>query len=78
MPSKVLDEMTYPFPSSRRCTVKVREKKGQFTHHFLVDVIIHPCCDQSQSIILKGTHGRRYYIAYDNQHIGIMTIWTEM
>ena len=42
MPSKVLDEITYPFPNFNGATVEVWESISNFTPHFIMDVIIYP------------------------------------
>ena len=43
MPSKLWDEITYPFPNFNGCTVDVFEWSSNFSSHFIMDVIIHPC-----------------------------------
>ena len=45
MPSKVWDEITYPFPNFTSCTVEVWEWMSNFMPHFKVDVITYPCWD---------------------------------
>ena len=45
MPSKVWDEITYPFQNYNGATVKVWEWKCHFIPHFIMDVIIYPCQD---------------------------------
>ena len=39
MPSKVWDEITYPFLNFNGCTVEVKEWIGNFILHFVMDVI---------------------------------------
>ena len=43
MPSKVWDEITYPFPNFNVATVEVWEWINNFIPHFIMDVITHPC-----------------------------------
>ena len=45
MPSKVCDEITYPFPNFIRCTVDVSEWIGNFIPHVIIDAITNPCSD---------------------------------
>ena len=39
------DEITYPFPNFNGCTVEVWEWISNYIPHFMMDVIIYPCCD---------------------------------
>ena len=39
MPSKVWDEITYPFPNFNGCTVEVWKWISNFIPHFMMDVI---------------------------------------
>ena len=43
MPSKVWDEITYPFLNFNGCTVEVKEWIGNFILHFVMDVITYLC-----------------------------------
>ena len=43
MPSKVWNEITYPFPNFSGCTMEVWEWISNFISHFIVDVITFPC-----------------------------------
>ena len=43
MPSKVLDEMIYPFPNFNGTTVEVYEWISNFIRHFMMDVTTYPC-----------------------------------
>ena len=43
MPSKVCDEITYPFPDWSGCTVEVWGRISSFVQHFTMDVITDPC-----------------------------------
>ena len=45
IPSKVCDEITYPFPNLNGCIVEIWERKSNFTPHFIVHVITYPCWD---------------------------------
>ena len=45
MPSKVCDEVTYPFPNLSDTTVEVWELISNFTKLFIMEVINYPCCD---------------------------------
>ena len=50
MPSKVLDEIIYPFPNSQTSmavAIKVWEWINNFISHIITDVIIYPCWDLS-------------------------------
>ena len=42
MPSKVWDEISYPFPNFNSCTVEVWEWISNFIPHFTMDVITYP------------------------------------
>ena len=44
MPGKVWDEITYPFPNFKSCTVEVWEWIGNFIPHFIKNVITYPYC----------------------------------
>ena len=48
MPSKVWDEITYPFPNFNGCTVEVREWMSNFISQFMIDVIIYPCWNEKE------------------------------
>ena len=41
MPSKVWDEITYPFPNFNGCTVEVWEWVSNFMSHFIMDAITY-------------------------------------
>ena len=43
MPSRVVDQVTYPFPNFNGVTVEVWEWISNFIPHLMMDVIIHPC-----------------------------------
>ena len=57
MPSKALDEITYPFLEFNGCTVEVQEWKGNITKHFIMGVIIYPRWDSSWTMLVKGAPG---------------------
>ena len=42
-----VDEITYPFPNFKGCTVEVWEWMSNFIPHFTGHVIIYPCWDLS-------------------------------
>ena len=46
-PSKVWDEITYPYPNSNGWTTEVLKWISNFISHFIMDVITYPCWDQS-------------------------------
>ena len=50
MPSKVWDEITYPFSNFNGCTVEVWEWISHFIPHFTWHVIIHPCQNRDPGI----------------------------
>ena len=54
MPSKVWDEITYPFPNFNGCTAEVWERISNFSPHFIMRVITYPYWDQSYSMLVKG------------------------
>ena len=43
MPSKVWDEITYPFPNFNGCPIEVCQWISNFIPHFMMDVITNPC-----------------------------------
>ena len=45
MPSKMWDEITYPFPNFNGATVEVCGWLSNVIPHFIADVIIYPCWD---------------------------------
>ena len=45
MPSKVWDEISYPFSNFNGSTVEVWEWICNFTPHYIMDVITNPCWD---------------------------------
>ena len=47
IPSKVWDEITYPFPNFNGCSVEVWEWIIHFIPHFIMDVITYSCRDYS-------------------------------
>ena len=54
MPSKVWDEITYPFPNFNGCTIKVGEWISNFISNFIMDVVTYLSWDYSQFILVKG------------------------
>ena len=53
MPSKVWDEITYPFPNFNGATVEVWEWISNFIPHFMMNVITYPCYDFSRLIYVN-------------------------
>ena len=51
MPSKVCDEITYPFPNFNSCTVEVLEWMSNFIPHFMMDTFTYPWWDQRKSML---------------------------
>ena len=49
----VWDQITYPFPNFNCAAVEVCEWISYFIPHFIMDVIIYPCCDQSLTMLCK-------------------------
>ena len=45
MPSKVQDEITYPFPNFNGCTIEVLEWISNFIQQYTGHVTIYPCWD---------------------------------
>ena len=45
MPSKVWDEIIYPFPNFNSFAVEVWELLNKFILHFIMDVITYACWD---------------------------------
>ena len=55
MPTKVWDEITYPFPNfAHVATVEVWEWISNSTPHFIIDIITYPSWDLSQPMLVKG------------------------
>ena len=50
------DEITHPFPNFNGATVEVWEWISNFIPHFTGHVIIHPCQDLIQSMLVKWVH----------------------
>ena len=46
MPCKVWNEIIYPFPNCKGCTVEVWERVSNFIPHFIMNVITHPCWNE--------------------------------
>ena len=44
MPSKVWDEITYPFPNVNASSAEVLEWVSNSIPHIIVDLIVYPCC----------------------------------
>ena len=60
MPSKVWDDITYPFPNFNGSTVEVLEWISNFTPHIMMDVITYPRWDQSWKMWIKGATGQAF------------------
>ena len=54
MPSKVWDEIIYPFPNFNGATIEVWKWVSNFIPHFIMGVITYPCYDLSQTMLVKG------------------------
>ena len=57
MPSKVWDDIIFPFPYFNGCIIKVCGWIRNFSQYFMMDVVIYPCCDQNLTMWIKGTTG---------------------
>ena len=53
IPSKVWDEMTYPFPNFNGATVEVWKEISNFIIHFTMNVITYPCWGWNWSMLVK-------------------------
>ena len=53
MPSKVWDEIIYPFPNFNGAAVEVWEWISNFIPYLIIDVITYPYWDQSKSMLVK-------------------------
>ena len=53
MPSKVWDEITYPFPNFNSCTVEVWELISNVISNYIMNVIIYSCWNWSWSMSIK-------------------------
>ena len=56
MPSKVWDEITYPFPNFNSCVTELGNEISNFIPHFIMDVINYPSWDLSKSLLVKWLH----------------------
>ena len=54
-PSKVWDEINYPFPSFNDAIVEVWEWINNFILHFIMDIINYPCWNKSKCMLVKGS-----------------------
>ena len=75
---EVWDEITYLFPNSGY-TVEVWEWIRNFIHHCTIHVIIHPCWDKSQTILVTWScynESRLYYINSSPPSATYMRQWT--
>ena len=45
LPNKVWDEINYPFPNFKGCTIEVWEWRSNFIPHFIMDVITYSSWD---------------------------------
>ena len=57
MPSKVSDEITYPFLNFNGATSEVGELVNNFILHFTMDVITYPCWYYSYTMLVKEATG---------------------
>ena len=57
MPSKLWDEITYPFPNFNAATVEVWEWICNFITHFIMNVIAYPCWDLNKTMLVKKAPG---------------------
>ena len=62
MPSKVWDEINYPFPNLNGCTIELWEWISNFIRHFIMDVITYPFLGLKLYHVSKGGH--RQFVAY--------------
>ena len=53
MPSKVWNEITYPFPNFNRETVGVWEWISNFIPHFTMDIITYPCSNSTHELTMS-------------------------
>ena len=53
MPSKVWDEIIYPFPNFNGCSIEVWEWISNFITHIVIDVITYSCWDQKLIYVSK-------------------------
>ena len=54
MPSKVWEEIIYPFPNFNGCIVEVWEEISNFVTHFSGHMITYPCWGFSYTMLVKG------------------------
>ena len=64
------DEITYPFPNFNGVTLEVWEWISNFIPCFIMDVIMCPCWDWSQTMVVKGAPGGSYGVSY-----GDLIVW---
>ena len=57
MPSKLWDEITYPFPNFNGSIVEVLEWISNLIPYFIMDAITYPWKDQSYIMLVKGAAG---------------------
>ena len=53
IPSKVWNEITYPFPNFKGATAEVWIMVSNFTPHFMSKVITYPCWYSNQNMLVK-------------------------
>ena len=59
-PSAEREEIAHPFGIFNRFTDEVWEWIGDFTPHFIMDVITYPCWDQSWNVLVKGASSHHW------------------
>ena len=57
MPSKVWDEITYPFLNFNGCTIEVWEWISNFILHIIIDVITNPCWNLCWTLLVIRAPG---------------------
>ena len=70
MPSKVWDEITYPFPNFNGCAVDFWKLISDFMPYFIMDAITYPCWDWSLSLFVKEGPGAWSKCVYCSQYGG--------
>ena len=82
MPSKVWDQITYPFPNFNSWAVEVWEWISNVIPHFIMNVIIYSCWNWSWSMSIKGASdlaGSQVGCVVCTQHcvfIIMLPLWT--
>ena len=73
-PSKVCDKITYLVPNFKRCTVGVREWKGNFIAHIIINVSTYHCWDET--MLVKGPLvSALAWVSYKTTLMRALTLW---